>query len=272
MTFVTSGLCEIDANQAGDTNYTAAPPARQSVTPGLAPQSITFASHRPEQRRRRRLELHPDGDGLTLRTHRRDHRRRQLLLDLQHHRRGSELTAVGSCVLETPTRVETATTTRPLRCSRPSRWARPPPTVSISNLPASGTYGGSFTPSIATNSDTGTTSFVSNSSRGLQRHRGGRALRRRRHLLAHRLGEQRDELRRGDRLGADLQRSARPPRPSRSPTSPPRAPTAAASPRASPPTPTPGRPPSSPTRARSAASPRGSCTTSASAPARSPPR
>ena len=145
------------------------------------------------------------------------------------------------------------------------------PTVSISNLPASGTYGGSFTPSIATNSDTGTTSFVSNSTAVCSVTAG----------VVHYVGVGTCSLTasvsngtnyaRGDRLGADLR--DRPGRPDRLDLQPPRL----------------GR-----LRrqlhpehrhqlrhrddllrlqlSRSAASPRGSCTTSASAPARSPPR
>ncbi len=47
VTFVGTGTCDIDANQAGNTNYTAAPQAVQSVTVGKGSQTIIFTSTAP---------------------------------------------------------------------------------------------------------------------------------------------------------------------------------------------------------------------------------
>jgi hypothetical protein len=46
-TLVGVGTCTIDASQAGNTDYTAAPQAIQSFTVGQASQAITFTSHSP---------------------------------------------------------------------------------------------------------------------------------------------------------------------------------------------------------------------------------
>jgi hypothetical protein len=45
--FTSVGTCIIDANQAGDHNYTAAPQVTQSITVGKTSQAITFTSSRP---------------------------------------------------------------------------------------------------------------------------------------------------------------------------------------------------------------------------------
>jgi streptogramin lyase len=47
VSFTGLGTCVIDASQAGDSDYTAAPEAQQSFTIGQAPQSITFTSIPP---------------------------------------------------------------------------------------------------------------------------------------------------------------------------------------------------------------------------------
>ena len=47
VSFVGSGTCAIDANQAGDGSYLAAPQVQQSFTVGLVPQTISFTSTPP---------------------------------------------------------------------------------------------------------------------------------------------------------------------------------------------------------------------------------
>ena len=42
-----TGTCVVDANQAGDTNYNAAPQTSQTITLGKASQAITFTSSAP---------------------------------------------------------------------------------------------------------------------------------------------------------------------------------------------------------------------------------
>lgn len=44
ITFLSTGPCQINANQAGNAEYAAASPRSQTVTPGKAPQTITFTS------------------------------------------------------------------------------------------------------------------------------------------------------------------------------------------------------------------------------------
>jgi hypothetical protein len=43
-----AGICDIDANQAGNSSYSAAPTANQPATVGVAPQTITFTSTPPQ--------------------------------------------------------------------------------------------------------------------------------------------------------------------------------------------------------------------------------
>ena len=45
--FTATGTCVIDANQAGNANYNAAPQVKQSIAIGLTPQTITYASTAP---------------------------------------------------------------------------------------------------------------------------------------------------------------------------------------------------------------------------------
>ena len=45
--FTATGTCVIDANQAGNANYNAAPQVKQSIAIGLTPQSITYTSTAP---------------------------------------------------------------------------------------------------------------------------------------------------------------------------------------------------------------------------------
>ena len=45
------GTCVIDANQAGNANYNAAPQVQQSFTVGKGNQTITFTSTAPAPRR-----------------------------------------------------------------------------------------------------------------------------------------------------------------------------------------------------------------------------
>lgn len=47
VTFLTTGLCQINADQAGSTEYAAAPIQSQIVTPGKSPQVIVFTSVAP---------------------------------------------------------------------------------------------------------------------------------------------------------------------------------------------------------------------------------
>lgn len=47
VTFLTTGPCQINADQAGSTEYVAAPTQSQIVTPGKSPQTITFTSVAP---------------------------------------------------------------------------------------------------------------------------------------------------------------------------------------------------------------------------------
>ena len=47
MTFIGAGTCVIDANQAGSSNYNAAPQAQQSFAVGKGNQTITFTSTAP---------------------------------------------------------------------------------------------------------------------------------------------------------------------------------------------------------------------------------
>ena len=47
VSFTGVGTCIVDANQAGDTNYAAAPQKQQSFSVGQGPQAITFTSTRP---------------------------------------------------------------------------------------------------------------------------------------------------------------------------------------------------------------------------------
>jgi hypothetical protein len=47
VTFIATGSCTIDANQAGDASYEAAPQVQQTVSVGLAPQAISFGSTAP---------------------------------------------------------------------------------------------------------------------------------------------------------------------------------------------------------------------------------
>ncbi|HSE12945.1 MAG TPA: hypothetical protein VLB69_09945 [Rudaea sp.] len=47
VTFQSPGQCVIDANQAGDSNWNAAPQAQQSFTVGMGDQTITFTSSAP---------------------------------------------------------------------------------------------------------------------------------------------------------------------------------------------------------------------------------
>ena len=57
------GTCVIDANQAGNANYNAAPQVQQSFTVDKGNQTISFTSTAPAQRRGRRRDLHRDGHG-----------------------------------------------------------------------------------------------------------------------------------------------------------------------------------------------------------------
>ena len=47
MSFIGVGTCVIDANQAGDANYNAAPQVQQSFAVGKGTQTITFTSTAP---------------------------------------------------------------------------------------------------------------------------------------------------------------------------------------------------------------------------------
>ena len=47
VTFVAAGTCVVDANQAGNASYQAAPQVQQSVAPGSGTQNITFSSTAP---------------------------------------------------------------------------------------------------------------------------------------------------------------------------------------------------------------------------------
>jgi len=47
VTFDATGTCTIDANQAGDASYQAAPQVQQTVSVGLAPQALSFSSTAP---------------------------------------------------------------------------------------------------------------------------------------------------------------------------------------------------------------------------------
>ncbi len=58
VSFVGTGTCTIDANQAGNGSYQAAPQVQQSFPVGLTPQSISFASTPPAGATRRRSGLH----------------------------------------------------------------------------------------------------------------------------------------------------------------------------------------------------------------------
>ena len=47
VSFIGAGTCTIDAEQAGNSNYDAAPEVRQSFTVGMGPQHLTFTSEPP---------------------------------------------------------------------------------------------------------------------------------------------------------------------------------------------------------------------------------
>ena len=47
MSFIGAGTCVIDANQAGNANYNAAPQAQQSFAVGKGAQTISFTSTAP---------------------------------------------------------------------------------------------------------------------------------------------------------------------------------------------------------------------------------
>ena len=58
VSFTAAGTCVVDANQAGNANYNAAPQVQQSITVNKGNQTITFTSTRAGQRHRRRRHLH----------------------------------------------------------------------------------------------------------------------------------------------------------------------------------------------------------------------
>ena len=57
VSFVGVGTCVVDANQAGNADYLAAPQAQQTISVGRAPQAITFASSPPPTQRLAPLTL-----------------------------------------------------------------------------------------------------------------------------------------------------------------------------------------------------------------------
>ena len=61
VSFTAAGTCVIDANQAGNASYNAAPQVQQTVTVAKGTQTITFTSTAPTGRHGRRCHLHPDG-------------------------------------------------------------------------------------------------------------------------------------------------------------------------------------------------------------------
>ena len=63
VSFIGAGTCVINANQAGNANYTPAPQVQQSFAVGQGAQTISFTSTAPVASDGRRSDLHRDGDG-----------------------------------------------------------------------------------------------------------------------------------------------------------------------------------------------------------------
>ena len=116
MSFIATGTCTLDANQAGNGSHNAAAQVQQAVTV----HTTDLHLHRPHRHRRGR-QLHPDGH-VVGRPHRRPHPGRHL------HRvfptSGVVTFTAGHPRHRRQPGRQRRTTTPPPRSSRPSRWAR----------------------------------------------------------------------------------------------------------------------------------------------------
>ena len=123
--FTATGTCVIDANQAGNASFNAAPQVKQNIAIGLTPQTINFTSTRPDHRGGGRRHLHadrhrhvgPGGDH--------HHRRHSSSTVCSHRRPAWSASTPSAAACSTPTRPATAPMRRPPRSSRRSQWPRP---------------------------------------------------------------------------------------------------------------------------------------------------
>ena len=133
VTFVTVGTCTINANQAGDANWNAAPQVQQSFTISKGNQTISFAhsgqalrSGTADARRHRLLQAHR-------RLHLGDHQR------LHRLRRRPSPSSAPAPARSTPTRPATRTGTRHRRCNAASQITKGNQTITFRDArPTSG--------------------------------------------------------------------------------------------------------------------------------------
>ena len=160
------GTCIIDANQAGNTDYSAATQVQQSFSVGKATQTVSITSTAPSGKtysgsnNQTYAVAASATSGLAV----------ALTIDAASTSgctiAGTTVSyggGVGTCIIDANQAGNTDYSAA-TQVQQSFTIGVATPTVSISNLPASGTYGGSFTPTYTvTSGDTGTTSVTSNS-------------------------------------------------------------------------------------------------------------
>ena len=212
ITFVAVGTCTVNANQAGNANYNAAPQVQQSFTVAKGDQTITFTSTAPAARDRRRRHVHGHRDG-DVGSHRCLHLRHAERLHLRRDD-GATITfvAVGTCTVNA-NQAGNANYNAAPQVQQSFTVAKGDQTITFtSTAPASATVGGATYTATATATSGLTVAFTSATpsvctSGGRRRHHH---VRRRRHLHGQRQpGGQRQLQRRS--AGAAVVRRRRQP-------------------------------------------------------------
>jgi YVTN family beta-propeller protein len=160
VTFTSVGTCVIDANQAGDANYTAASEVQQSITVGQGAQTVAFTSTNPSPVVVGGPSYTPTASG--------GESTSPVIISLDASSTGCSVngsgvvtfTSVGTCVIDV-NQAGDANYTAASEVKQSITVGQDTPSMpTISNLPSSANYGGGFTATVSTTGD-GVTSVTS---------------------------------------------------------------------------------------------------------------